>query len=80
MDPDNLEKIAWTDESTFAFVHVHSRVRVLRKPHQAMDLPCQKKTLQGGGSGILVSELFMWTEMGPIVHITTSLTSKPRDD
>ncbi|MBJ5103516.1 transposase [Salmonella enterica subsp. enterica serovar Agona] len=57
-------------------VHADGRVRVRRKPHEAMDPSCQQGTLQAGGGGILVWGLFRWTEMGPLVRVTSSLTGQ----
>ncbi|MBJ5491542.1 transposase [Salmonella enterica subsp. enterica serovar Derby] len=73
---DMWKNVAWTDESRFTLVHADGRVRVRRKPHEAMDPSCQQGTLQAGGGGILVWGLFTWTEMGPLVRVTSSLTGQ----
>ncbi|MBJ3215703.1 transposase [Salmonella enterica subsp. enterica serovar Corvallis] len=73
---DMWENVAWTDESRFTLVHADGRVRVRRKPHEAMDPSCQQGTLQACGDGILVWGLFTGTDMGPLVRVTSSLTGQ----
>ena len=66
--------MAWSDESRYQLFRADGRVRVWRRPHEAMDPSCQQGTVQAGGGSILVWGVFTWHELGPLVHLNTSLT------
>lgn len=51
-----------------------------RKSNEAKVPSCLQGTIQVNGSGIPVWVLFTWTEIGPLLHLTLSLTSEPYQD
>lgn len=71
---DDWKTVAWSDESRFRLVRADGRVRVWRRPHEAMDPSCQQGTVQAGGGSIMVWGVFTWTGLGPLVKLNGSLT------
>lgn len=71
---DQWKTVAWSDESRFQLVRADGRVRVWRRPHEAMDPNCQQGTVQAGGGSIMVWAVFTWHGLGPLVQLNRSLT------
>ncbi len=55
---EDLENVAWSDESRFLLRHSDGRVRIWRKDHESMDQSCLVSTVQGGGGGVMVGGIF----------------------
>ncbi|KFM68178.1 Transposable element Tcb2 transposase, partial [Stegodyphus mimosarum] len=68
--------VASSDESRFQLVRADGRVRVWRRPHEAMDPSCQQGTVQAGGGSIMVWAVFTWHGLVPLVQLNRSLTGK----
>ncbi|GIY56940.1 hypothetical protein CDAR_86611 [Caerostris darwini] len=51
---DEWKTVAWSNESRFQLVRADGRVRVWRRPHEAMDSNCQQGTVQAGGGSVMV--------------------------
>lgn len=66
---DDWKKVAWSDESRFKLVRADGRVRVWRRPHEAMDPSCQQGTVQAGGGSIMVWAVFTWHGLGSLVQL-----------
>ncbi|KAJ8890417.1 hypothetical protein PR048_009925 [Dryococelus australis] len=49
------------------------RVRVWRKPNEAMDPGCQQGTVQAGGGSVMVWGVSTCLGLGPLVHVPTKL-------
>uniref|UniRef100_A0AAY5K3R6 Transposase Tc1-like domain-containing protein n=1 Tax=Esox lucius TaxID=8010 RepID=A0AAY5K3R6_ESOLU len=66
--------VAWSDESRFLLRHSDGRVRIWRKQNENMDPSCLVTTVQAGGGGVMVWEMFSWHTLGPLVPIGHCLT------
>ncbi len=66
--------VAWSDESWFLLWHSDGRVRIWRKEHESMDQSCLVSTVQAGG-GVMVSGIFSWHTLGPLVPIEHRLNA-----
>ncbi len=55
---EDLQNVAWSDESRFLLRHSDGRVRIWRKEHESMDLSCLVSMVQAGGGGLLVWGIF----------------------
>ncbi len=53
------KNIAWSDESRFLLRHSDGRDRIWRKEHESMDPSCLVSTVQAGGDGVMVWEIFL---------------------
>ena len=50
---DDWKTVAWSDESRFQLIRGDGRIRVWRRPHEAMDPSCQQGTVQAGGGSVI---------------------------
>lgn len=66
--------MAWSDESRFQLVRADGRVRVWRRPHEAMDPSFQQGTVQACGGSIMKWAVFTWNGLCPLVQLNRSLT------
>ncbi len=51
------------------------RVRICRIEHESMDPSCLVSTVQAGGGGVMVWEIFSWHTLGPLVPIEHRLNA-----
>ena len=72
---DDRKTVEWSDESRFQLIRADGRVRVWRRPHEAMDPSCQQGTVQAGGGSVMVWGVFTWNGLGPLVQLNRSLTA-----
>jgi transposase len=71
---EDWKNVAWSDESRFQLYRADGRVRVWRKPHEAMDPACQQGIVQAGGASVMVWGVCSWHALGPLVRLETTLT------
>ncbi len=57
--------VAWSDESRFLLWHSDGRVRLWHKEHESMDPSCLVSTVQAGGCGEIVWDIFL---VHPLYH------------
>jgi len=72
---EDWKNVAWSDESRFLLRHSDVRVRIWCKQNENMDPSCLVTTVQAGGSGVIVWEMFSWHTLGPLVPIGHHLNS-----
>ncbi len=63
---EDWKNVAWSDESWFLLLHSDGRVRIWRKEHESMDPSCLVSTVQAGGGGVMVWEIFSSAHFGPL--------------
>lgn len=66
---EDWKNVAWSDESRFLLRHSNGRVRIWRKQNENMDPSCLVTTVQAGGGGLMVWEMFSWHALGSLVPI-----------
>ncbi len=71
---EDWKNVAWSDESRFLLRHSDDRVRIWRKEHESMDPSCLVSTVQAG-DGVMVSGIFSWHTLGPLVPIEHRLNA-----
>ncbi|GFY01757.1 uncharacterized protein TNCV_1467491 [Trichonephila clavipes] len=49
-----------------------------RQPHESMDPTCQQGTVQSGRGSMMVWSVCSWHDMGPLIHLDTTLTGGRR--
>ncbi|GFU64376.1 uncharacterized protein TNCV_3947431 [Trichonephila clavipes] len=76
LDFDEYKHVAWSNESRFQLSRADGRVRVCRQPHDSMDPTCQQGTVQAGGGSGMVWVVCSWRDLGPLIHLDTTLTGK----
>ncbi|MDF4981198.1 transposase, partial [Vibrio parahaemolyticus] len=64
---EDWKNVAWSDESGFLLPHSDGRVRIWCKQHESMDPSCLVSTVQAGGGGVMVWEIFIWHTLDPLV-------------
>ncbi len=62
---EDWKDFAWSDESGFLLLHSEVRVRIWRKRHESMDPSCLVSTVQAGGGGVMVRDIFL-AHFGPL--------------
>ena len=72
---EDWKNVAWSDESRFQLQHSDGRVRIWRKQHKSMYPSCLVSTVQAGGGGVMVSQIFSWHTLGPVVPIEHCLNA-----
>ena len=63
------------DESRFLLCHGDCRVRIWCKQHESIAPSCLVSTVQAGGGGVMVWEMFSWHTLGPLIPIEQRLHS-----
>ncbi len=71
---EDWKNVAWSDESRFLLRHSDG-VRIWCKEHESMDLSCCVSTVQAGGGGVMVWEIFSWHTLSPLVPIEHCLNA-----
>jgi hypothetical protein len=75
---EEWKNIAWSDESRFLLRHADGRVRIWHKQHESMAPSCLVSTvLAGGGSGVMLWEMFSWHTLVPLIPIEQRLNVTP---
>ncbi len=66
---EDWKNVAWSDESRFLLRHSEGRVKIWPKEYESMDPFCLVSTVQAGGGGVMVWEIFSLHTLGPLVPI-----------
>uniref|UniRef100_A0AAR2INL3 Tc1-like transposase DDE domain-containing protein n=1 Tax=Pygocentrus nattereri TaxID=42514 RepID=A0AAR2INL3_PYGNA len=73
---EDWKNIAWPRfQSRFQLRHSDGRVRIWRKQHESVDPSYVVSTVQAGGGGVMVWEIFSWHTLGPLVPIEHCLNA-----
>ena len=73
---EDWKRVMWSDESRFTLFQNDGRVRVWRKPHEALDPACVSPTVQASGGSVMIWACFCWHGHGSATLFSNKMNLK----